>query len=298
MRRILVIDDNDTFLEIMKDTLGKCGYEVITAGDGPEALSLVREQSFDAILLDLLLPRMTGFDVLQEMRSMEGTSQTPILAVSGVFRQDSQIQYLREVGATGFVSKEQTPKEIADRVDRLFQPLSSDDSELAAAKADLPGLRRASFEDRGSVDSMPLFLGLAEDQIEKIVSESKRRKFPAGEVIIREGEQGDHFYGILSGTVVVEKGADQAVLARLGPGEEFGELALVDREVRVATCRAETEVEALEIERTEFEKVLEDDPELERKLLRSLLAILARRLRQTDTSLTFSRTLLDKTLEA
>lgn len=298
MAKILVVDDNDTFLEIMSDVLTEHGHQVVTAREGSEALSMVRDQAFDAILLDLLLPHMTGFDVIKEMRGMENTKKTPILAVSGVFRQDAQIQYLREVGANGFVSKDQTPKEIAARVDRLFQNVSSDEEALAEAKANLPGYRRTVEKKPAGFSAMPLFKDLREDQIQKIVSVSKRTKFTAGEVIIREGEQGDKFYGIITGTVVVEKGEDQAVLARLEAGEEFGELALVDREVRVATCRAETEVEALEIERNSFEAAVREDPDLERKVLRSLLLILARRLRDTDTSLTFSRTLLEKSMES
>jgi len=298
MAKILVVDDNDTFLEIMNDVLTEHGHQVVTAKEGSEALSIVRDQTFDAILLDLLLPRMTGFDVVREMRGMENTEKTPILAVSGVFRQDAQIQYLREVGANGFVSKDQTPKEIAARVDRLFQNAPTDEDALAEVKANLPGYRSSVEKKPAGFASMPLFKDLREDQVQKIVSVSKRKKFPAGEVIIREGEQGDMFYGIISGTVVVEKGDDQAVLARLETGEEFGELALVDRELRVATCRAETDVEALEIERNAFEDAVRDDPDLERKVLRSLLLILAKRLRDTDTSLTFSRTLLEKSMES
>ncbi len=297
MAKILVVDDNDTFLELMKDVLSEHGYEVVTAKEGSEALSKVREDKFDAILLDLLLPRMTGFDVIKELRGMEETQDVPILAVSGVFRQDAQIQYLREVGATGFISKDQTPQEIAARLNRLFAQLSADESEPSDAKANLPGLRMPASDKAVEYASMPLFKDLTEDQIKKIVSVSKRIKFAPGRIIIKEGDRGDKFYGIISGTVSVEKGSEQAVLARLGAGEEFGELALVDREVRVATCRAETEVEALEIERREFEDAIRQDPDLERKVLRSLLAILAKRLRETDTSLTFSRTLLDKSLE-
>jgi CRP-like cAMP-binding protein len=68
----------------------------------------------------------------------------------------------------------------------------------------------------------------------------------------------------------------------------------VDRDLRSATCVADTEVEALELARADFEAALAADPELERKCLRALLKILTARLRDTDSSLTFSRSLLDR----
>ncbi len=290
-KRVLVIDDAEVFQEIMKEALSDKGLEVASASDGMEALDALARDNFDLVLLDLLLPRMTGFDLLREIKKAEKTAALPVLAVSGVYGKDEHIHSLRELGAAGFVSKGLSPEEIANRVERTIQIKGQARKEAPVEKPK----PKAAGED--PLAGMQLFRYLDKADREKMMKISRRQSFAPGQVIIKEGEEGDKFYGILSGRVLVEKkdlSGNPAIIARLGPGDGFGELALIDNEKRSATCSAEAQVEALEISRKEFKALLQSDKEMERKCLRGMVLLLAGRLRSTDTSLTFSRSLLGR----
>jgi len=289
----MLIDDAEVFREIMSELLEEKGCRVTVAGDGVQALEELRDNDFDLILLDLLLPRMTGFDLLKEIRKIERARTVPVLAVSGVYGKEEHLQSLKELGAAGFVSKEQSPELIAERILRTMEAGTST-VPAAPVPAKAPAPEKTTPE---ILKSMRMFRELVEPELQKIAAISRQRTFKPGQTIIKEGEEGDLFFGIISGTVLVEKkevGGGQTVIARLGPGDEFGELALVDRDRRSATCTAEEEVKALEIKRAEFEQLLSLNPELERKCLKALIAILTERLRDTDASLAFARTLLSR----
>lgn len=289
-KRVLIIDDADLFREIMSDLLSERGLEVAVAKDGIEGLDKIKRHAYDLVVLDLLIPKMTGFDVLKEIRKDKVLAGLPVLAVSGVFKKDEHMASLKDLGATGYISKSLSPAEIADRIARSVEEEEAKAQPVVQDKAE-PAL---------VPERMKLFKELGPEQMERITKISRRSRFSRGQVIIREGDLGNKFYGLVSGTVRVEKkgpSGEAAVIARLSPGAEFGELALLDKERRSATCVAETEVETLEIARPDFERALAEDPELERKCLRALLGILTDRLRETDQSLTFSRALLDKVIE-
>lgn len=87
-RRILVVDDDPTMRLIFTKTLAMAGFEVIEAEDGWQALEIYREHlqdgygGFDAVLLDLVMPRLSGFETFRELRRHE--PQLPVLIVSGV----------------------------------------------------------------------------------------------------------------------------------------------------------------------------------------------------------------------
>jgi CRP/FNR family cyclic AMP-dependent transcriptional regulator len=129
-----------------------------------------------------------------------------------------------------------------------------------------------------------LFSGLEPAQLEAISNFTFQKKFAPGEVIVEEGRTGNGMYMILSGEVDVIKGIDTDnpnVLARLGPGEVFGEMALLGEWPRTASVVASEEVECLGIDRWVFLTQLERHPHL----VVNLLLILAKRLRDTDARL-------------
>ena len=101
--RILLVEDS-RFLRIANErALAKAGYDVITAGDGEEALRLAREGGPDIILLDMLLPKVSGECVLHELKHDPHTQDTPVVVLSSL----SQIneRKLRDNGAAAFFSK-------------------------------------------------------------------------------------------------------------------------------------------------------------------------------------------------
>ena len=81
---ILVVDDEPDLIFLLRLMLETDGHRVVTAGDGVEALELVRSRDFDLIVTDLMMPRMTGQELIGEIRRMASKMRTPIVVVSAV----------------------------------------------------------------------------------------------------------------------------------------------------------------------------------------------------------------------
>jgi len=125
----------------------------------------------------------------------------------------------------------------------------------------------------------PLFKGLEAEGLAALAELATAVDFPAGHVIARQGEIGTGFFVIVTGGVRVVR--DGTVVARLGPGEFFGELSVLDRMPRNATVAAEEPTSCLALASWDFEKVLLDQPALTLAILRGVAA----RLREvTDSS--------------
>jgi CheY-like chemotaxis protein len=118
-KKVLIADDTATIRKIAARLLSSAGYDVVEAGDGREALNLVQKEHPDLILLDLLMPKMTGFDVLREIKKNERLKETPILIMSGVFKKDV-LDFLQASGVAGFVDKEQIRESLLFRVQQVL----------------------------------------------------------------------------------------------------------------------------------------------------------------------------------
>jgi len=130
--RILVADDTDSFLRVVEDLLTKEGFIVVTAKDGMDALKKVNEQRPDAIVLDLFMPNMTGFEVLKTLKTSTGYKHLrniPVLVTSGVYKA-AEVQMIHDLGASGFISKEAVPELLAYRLKKLL--FHSSQSEVSA----------------------------------------------------------------------------------------------------------------------------------------------------------------------
>ena len=80
--KILVVDDESDILEVLQKRLIKAGYEVVTAADGEEALVRMKENDPDLVLLDLMLPKLNGFEVLKEIRQKFANKWRPVIIIS------------------------------------------------------------------------------------------------------------------------------------------------------------------------------------------------------------------------
>jgi CRP/FNR family transcriptional regulator, cyclic AMP receptor protein len=124
----------------------------------------------------------------------------------------------------------------------------------------------------------PLFKGIPAGGLAKLAEAATPVDFPAGHVIARQGEIGTGFFVIVSGLVrVVREGA---IVARLGPGEFFGELSVLDQMPRNATVSAEQATSCLALASWDFDKILLEEPALTLAILRGV----ARRLREISES--------------
>jgi DNA-binding response OmpR family regulator len=103
-KKVLIIED-DTFLQgLAANKIHAQGIEVNTASSGEEALTHVSNSLYDAILLDLMLPDISGFEILKNVRGREAFAKTPVLVFSNL-SDDSDIQTALDLGATDYLVK-------------------------------------------------------------------------------------------------------------------------------------------------------------------------------------------------
>ncbi|NOZ85829.1 MAG: cyclic nucleotide-binding domain-containing protein [Deltaproteobacteria bacterium] len=106
------------------------------------------------------------------------------------------------------------------------------------------------MEKLAILEKSPLFVSLHPEELDMLAELSQERKFTAGEVVFNEGDVGDSLYVIVSGAVNIlrkDKNGKQRSIAVLKEGEFFGEMSLIDKEYRSATCSAMTDVELLKL---------------------------------------------------
>ena len=123
-KQILIADDEQDILEIISYNLSKEGYEVYTAKDGNEALERARQLHPDLIILDIMMPKKTGVEVCEILRTQPLFQDTLIIFLTALSDEGSQIKGL-ETGADDYVSKPVSPKVLVSRVNALFRRLNN-----------------------------------------------------------------------------------------------------------------------------------------------------------------------------
>ena len=120
---VLAVDDDPRNLRLMKSCLEPVGYEVRGAADGEEALRAVTANSPDIVLLDVLMPKLDGFAVCEQIRSF---SEVPIIIVTGAGNDDDKIRGF-ELGADDYLTKPFSPRELAARIKAVLRRASRDE---------------------------------------------------------------------------------------------------------------------------------------------------------------------------
>lgn len=113
--RLLVVDDNETNRDLISRQLARFGYVVATAGDGEQALELMRQQEFDLVLLDVIMPVLDGVETLTRLRSEERLADTPVIMLSSLNELDSAVRCI-ELGATDYIAKPVQPTLLEARI--------------------------------------------------------------------------------------------------------------------------------------------------------------------------------------
>lgn len=104
MKKVLLIEDEAALQKTMGDVLSQEGYEVHSALDGEAGVRLAKEKTPDLILLDLVLPKMTGFEVLERLQGGEETKGVPVIVLTNL-ENLQDIQRATELGATTYLVK-------------------------------------------------------------------------------------------------------------------------------------------------------------------------------------------------
>jgi CRP-like cAMP-binding protein len=119
---------------------------------------------------------------------------------------------------------------------------------------------------------VPLFAGLSQRDLRRIAVLAEEVWFNSGRVVVEEGRPGNSFYVILDGTARVVRGRGQRAIRRLGPGDHFGEMALLDGGPRSMTVIAESTLDAVRIQRSAFRRLLLREPEVGLRIMAGLAA--------------------------
>lgn len=119
--KVLIIEDEEIFIEMFGDKLKQEGFEVVSAKNGKWGLKEAENGGFSAIILDMMMPAMNGYEAVQELRANENTKNIPIIILSNSAL-DSEVQKAMELGADAYHIKTKiTPGEVAGEVKELIR---------------------------------------------------------------------------------------------------------------------------------------------------------------------------------
>ncbi|BCV20132.1 response regulator [Moorella sp. Hama-1] len=131
MTRILIVDDEVAIQELLRYNLEEAGFEVIGAADGKTALTMVKREHPDLVILDLMLPGMEGLEVCRRLKADRGTAAIPVIILSARDNEVDKVLGL-EIGADDYVTKPFSPRELLCRVKiclRRGTPLADGDQD-------------------------------------------------------------------------------------------------------------------------------------------------------------------------
>ncbi len=124
---VLVVDDYAENVELLKELLTASGYEVTTAYDGDEALKKVDKRKPDLILLDIMMPKMDGYQVCEALRGKEDTKEIPIIFVTAKTEVKDWTHAIFNVGVNSYITKPINPKKLLDKVKSVLKMKHSRD---------------------------------------------------------------------------------------------------------------------------------------------------------------------------
>lgn len=116
-KKLILIAEDDKYISIAyRDGLARAGFDVVTSIDGAEALKEIKSEKPDLVLLDLIMPIMNGFEVLEEIKKDPSTKKIPIIILSNL-GQDTDITKAKEKGAVDYLVKADfSMKEVIDKI--------------------------------------------------------------------------------------------------------------------------------------------------------------------------------------
>lgn len=119
MAKVLVVDDEPNIVLSLEFLMEQAGFEVATAEDGEQALAQVRDDQPDLLLLDISLPGISGFDVLERLRSEEATARLPIIMLTAHGR-DVEREKGMALGADDYITKPFSTQALVEKVKTLL----------------------------------------------------------------------------------------------------------------------------------------------------------------------------------
>ncbi len=161
MTRILVVEDESSFSEALEFLLGKEGFSVVTAATGTEALKKFDQGGIDLILLDLMIPEVSGTEVCRQIRSK---SKVPIIMLTA---KDSEVDKVvgLEIGADDYVTKPYSARELVARINAVLRRNTGDGITSDPGVMTVHGIRMDIDRHQVSVNGIPVSLPLKEFEL-------------------------------------------------------------------------------------------------------------------------------------
>ena len=186
-KKILLVDDEKKIVDIVKAYLEKEGYQVIVAYDGKSALESARTQSPDLIILDLMLPEISGWDVCRTLRK---NSEIPIIMLTARDEVSDKIVGL-ELGADDYITKPFSPNEVISRVRAVLRRSESrtiSKSILNVAELTIDIEKRQVYRDHETIELTPMEFDLL-----RVMAENPGRVFSRMQLL--DSVQGEAYEG-------------------------------------------------------------------------------------------------------
>jgi len=161
MTRVLVVEDEASFSEALEFLLGKEGFSVMTAATGTEALRKFEQGGIDLILLDLMIPEVSGTEVCRQIRAK---SKVPIIMLTA---KDSEVDKVvgLEIGADDYVTKPYSSRELIARIRAVLRRNSDDGISVDPGTLSVHGIRMDIDRHQVSMNGIPLSLPLKEFEL-------------------------------------------------------------------------------------------------------------------------------------
>ena len=161
MTRILVVEDESSFSEALEFLLGKEGFSVITAATGTEALKKFEQGGIDLILLDLMIPEVSGTEVCRQIRAK---SKVPIIMLTA---KDSEVDKVvgLEIGADDYVTKPYSARELVARINAVLRRNAGENMLSDPGVMTVHGIRMDIDRHQVSINGIPVSLPLKEFEL-------------------------------------------------------------------------------------------------------------------------------------
>ncbi|AFQ42670.1 response regulator transcription factor [Desulfosporosinus meridiei] len=187
--RILLVDDEKKITTVLKAYLQQEGYQVSTAINGLAALTMFKENPFDLLILDLMLPGMSGTEICREIRKI---SSVPIIMLTAKVEEEDRIQGL-SMGADDYITKPFSPREVVARVRAVLRRSSNETAPLADIISYDNGLTINNLQYEVRLDDQEISLTPTEFKILGALAKHPGRVLSRGQLV--EIVQGHDFGG-------------------------------------------------------------------------------------------------------
>lgn len=258
MKKILLIEDNSDIRENMAEILDLSGYDVITAGNGKEGMSLALHSRPDLIICDIMMPLLDGYGVLHMLQKNADLQNVPFIFLTAR-SEHSEIRKGMEMGADDYITKPFDSTELLHSIEARLK------------KAAL--LNKPLANDLQGMDEL-VNITAGEQYLKQLKEDRSANSYKKKQIVYSEGNHPSHLYYLTKGKVKTFRTNDEGkelVLGLYNEGDFLGYLPLMEGRTYKESAETMEETELALIPRAEFEELLGSNPSVMKKFI-SILA--------------------------